>query len=417
MANIIRKGINLLDRESGNGKRVAKALEERAAGKVAKEAEGAGWDPFGVVGKKPIVDQPPSSLIMPPKPGFDPSPGTMQERSGVFDYDYKMPHRDSGVQRYQPKGGVPQRSQDLLTRPDVYDKMVEGTQKGIDMAGGQDWYETGPLFKDFIDRFGPEVGQKRFDAFMAAVASTSPRSDVGANVRNASFYYGKANPPLRPGQNSRPGLEDLYEKNPYPYGHLAQNLHKGNIEKTLYTGEGFDPRKNPKPLSFMWNLMGDPNLVTVDTHAFRAPAMLGKDPNFLETSFINKKGMQPQNIQQEYLSGNRNMDDLSKWGAGWQSKPRENEYGYWEDYYKRIANDLGVSPRQAQGGAWIGHGDMTGLESAPKPFMDFIEERILKTAKERNMDPKDVWRQAITGERPLTKKDENLNLPGASAVG
>ena len=61
---------------------------------------------------------------------------------------------------------------------------------------------------------------------------------------------------------------------------------------------------------------------------------------------------------------------------------------------------------------------MTGLESAPKSFMDFVEERILKTAGERGMDPADVWREAIRGVRPLTLNQKNMrDMPGASATG
>jgi hypothetical protein len=388
-----------------------KALEERAkrAGKAIPEDT---FDPYAT--RKP---DPAPSIIRPTRDDVAKVARPPQERSGVFNYDYKMPVRNSGVQRYQPKFGVSKRAQDLLTRPDVYDKMVGGVEAGLDV---KDWYEAGPLFKSFIDEFGPDEGQKRFDVFIDAVASTSPRSDVGTNVRNATYYYGKAMPDRPPGSNQPPAsFSDLPAKAEYPYGHLAQNLHRSNAEKTLYPGgSGFDERKNPKPLSFAWNFKGDPNLVTVDTHAFRAPSMLGKDERFLETSFLNKKGDQPRNIQKEFAAGQHNMDDLSKRGAMWQAKPNENEYAAYEDYYRRIAQDLGITPAEAQAAGWVGHGKMTGLESAPKSFMDFVEERILKTAKERGMDPADVWREAIRGKRPLTMEEKSLqNVPGAAAVG
>jgi len=398
----------------------------RKAAKVVDDlAQEESYDPYSVrsTAAEPAPAEPP------PAPAAEPAPSSIirptsedlariarppQEKTGIFNYDYKMPYRESGVERYNPPKGVPDRTTELLSRPDVFDKMVSGVERGLDV---KDWYEMGPAYKSFIDEFGPEEGNRRFDAFMDAIAATSPRSDVGTNVRNASYYYGQAQP--RPGQNSIPGINDLPAKPPFPYGHLAQNLHRSNVEKVLYpSGEGFDPFKNPKPLSFAWNFKGDPNLVTVDTHAFRAPAMYGEDPRFLETSFLNEKGATPRNIMQEHAEGTAKMEDLTKWGPGWQSKPKQNEYAAWENYYKRIAQELGIKPAEAQAAGWVGNGPMTGLESAPKSAMDFIEERILKTARERGMDPADVWREAIRGTRPLTKLEDKItgDLPGAQAT-
>jgi len=336
-----------------------------------------------------------------------------QERSGVFDYDYKMPVVDSGLKRHVPKN-VPERTTDLLSRPDVFDKMVEGVERGLPV---KDWYEMGPAYKSFVDTFGKDEGDRRFKMFTDALAATSPRSDVGTNIRNATYYYGQAL--TRPGQNSLPTFPD---KPPFPYGHLAQNLHKMNAEKTLLPGgAGFDYKDNAKPGSFAANFRGDPNVVTVDTHAFRAPAILGQDPRFLERSFLNEKGATPRNIENEYGQGMHTMEELAgrpgdfanypARGAFWQSKPKVTEYAAYEDYYRKIAQELGITPAEAQAAGWVGHGPMTGLASAPKSAMDFIEERVLKTARERNMSPKDVWNDAITGKAPL------LQIGGAAAVG
>lgn len=389
----------------------------RAAVRAAEEES---YDPSAIrdTSPDPVPEPEPDiapSIIRPTRDDLARVVRPPQEKTGIFDYNYKMPTKDSGVQRYQPPRGVPQRTVDLLARPDVFDKMVSGVERGLDV---KDWYEMGPAYKSFIDEFGPDEGNRRFDAFMDAIASTSPRSDVGTNVRNATYYYGQANPP--PGTNYQPQFSDLPAKAEYPYGHLAQNLHRMNAEKTLYPGGGgFNPKSNPKPLSFAWNFKGDPNLVTVDTHAFRAPAMMGEDPRFLETSFLNEKGAKPRNIFKEYEAGQVSMGDATKRGAYWQSKPRETEYAAWEDYYRRIAREIGITPAEAQAAGWVGNGGMTGLESAPKSAMDFIEERILLTAKKRGMDPADVWREAIRGVRPLSKNEDAItgDLPGMTAVG
>src|SRR4029077_1373799 len=105
-------------------------------------------------------------------------------------------------------------------------------------------------------------------------------------------------------RNSIPSIADLPDKNPYPYGHLAQNLHRLNAAKMVFPGgEGLDFKQNAKPISFAANLKGDPSVVTVDTHAFRAPNMLSGDPRFLERSFVSAKGAEPRNIQDEYAQG------------------------------------------------------------------------------------------------------------------
>src|SRR5262245_12306388 len=168
-----------------------------------------------------------------------------QEKSGVFDYSVKNTPVDLGVERFVPKK-VPARTADLMQNQEVYDKFVQGMERGLPV---KDWYETGPLAKSFTDEFGADVGRARFNQFIDAVAATSPRSDVGTNVRNASYYYGKAQP--FPGQNSIPSISDLPPKNPAPYGHLAQNLHRMNAEKTVFPGgAGLDFKENAKPIAF-----------------------------------------------------------------------------------------------------------------------------------------------------------------------
>jgi hypothetical protein len=327
-----------------------------------------------------------------------------QEKSGVFDYGVSYPARDLGVERFRPKK-VPERTVDLLSRQDVYDKMVEGVDRGTPV---KDWYETGPLRKSFEDQLGAEEGLGKFDQFIDAVAATSPRSDVGTNVRNASYYYTQAQP--FPGRNSVPSIEDLPEKNPAPYGHLAQKLHRMNAEKTVFPGgEGLDFKQNAKPIAFAANLKGDPSVATIDTHAFRAPAMMGEDPRFLARSFLSEKGAVPRNIQDEVAQGQTSMDEARGRGAFWESKPRPTEYAAHEDYYKKIGNELGLTPAETQAAGWVGHGGTTGLASAPKSFMDFVEERILLTAEKLGMDPREIWKRVVSGKMPL------LGVGGAAA--
>ena len=215
------------------------------------------------------------------------------------------------LHRYDPpRGGTP-RVNDLVRNKNVRDKVIEHVQAGREM-GGESWYNAEPLRAVFQEYHGKDHGDAAFRQYMDFVAATSPRSNVPTNVRNASYYYHL----LRSGR-PMPGIKD---KNPNPYGHIAGDLHRRNAQTVTTTG--WDPLKNPKPASFSQNLQGNQEPVTADTHAFRLPGILSKDPRFLETSFINKKGMKARNIQKELEEGKTTLKKELKTPAHWAAKPR-----------------------------------------------------------------------------------------------
>lgn len=326
----------------------------------------------------------PENLVA-PKPSSDPA---------LFDFSrlHEVPKVEQfDLPRYEPARGVPQRVQDIVADKDVRDAFMAKVMEGQKM-GGANWYNADPLRDQFVEKLGGEAGDKAFRQYMDLVAATSPRSDVGTNVRNASYYYKR----LMSGE----GMPEVGERNPQPYGHMAQRLHQMNAQRVA--GTGWDPLNNPKPASFVENLVGNQQPVTVDTHAFRLPAMLGKDPRFLETAFEASKGSPKQNIQKMVESGELPLDEAVKRAAFWQAQPKENEYKAMENYYKSVANELGMTPAQVQASAWVGGGKLTGLASdESKPFLQFFQDRIYKTANETNMDPKDVLDAVIRGKMSL----------------
>jgi hypothetical protein len=292
--------------------------------------------------------------------------------------------------RYAPPRGVPARIGDLTANPDVRQQMLDTIQRGQQM-GGADWYNADPLRQAFIDELGKQ-GDPRFQQYMNLVAATSPRSDVGTNVRNASYYYNRL-------VNGEP-MPDVGTPNPQPYGHMAQRLHQQNAQTVA--GGGWDPLQNPKPASFAQDLMGNQQPVAVDTHAFRLPGILSQDPRFLETAYQSSKDAPKQNIQQMVLSGQMSMEDALKQPAYWQAQPKANEYGAMENYYQGLARDAGLSPAQTQAAAWVGGGQQTGLASdASKPFIGFVEDRANKTADVRGLSPAEALSQFIRGNAPL----------------
>ena len=336
-----------------------------------------------------------------PKP---PTPGATGIATGgkLFDYSglSKVPDVPQfDLPRYNPPRGVPARIGDLTSNPDVRQGMLDTIQRGQQM-GGADWYNADPLRQAFIDELG-KSGDPRFKQYMDLVAATSPRSDVGTNVRNASYYYNRL-------VNGEP-MPDVGTPNPQPYGHMAQRLHQQNAQTVA--GGGWDPLQNPKPASFAQDLMGNQQPVAVDTHAFRLPGMLSQDPRFLETAYQSSKDAPKQNIQQMVLSGQMSMEDALKQPAYWQAQPKANEYEAMEQYYQGLAQDRGISPAQAQAAAWVGGGQQTGLASdASKPFIGFVEDRANKTADVRGLSPAEALSQFIRGKAPL------LGVGGAGAA-
>ena len=339
----------------------------------------------------------------------------------------KVPQTD--LPRYIPPQGVSQRTSDIISNPDVRNSMLETISNGEKM-GGANWYNADPLRDEFIKELGVDAGDAAFKKYMDFVAATSPRSKVPENARNASYYY-----MLHSQGEPMPAVGT---KNPQPYGHLVQRLHQMNAERVA--GAGWDPLNNPKPASFVQNLTGNQQPVTVDTHAFRLPAILGQDPRFLvrdwETTYqpgtrwendvfnprlkevrdkqtgelqYTKNG-EPKStmrvdIANGYKTGQVPMSEAVQNAAWWQPKPNNNEYGAMEKYYQGLGKELNLTPAQTQAAAWVGGGKLTGLGSdESKPFLRFFQDRVYNTAQETGMNPEDVLKYFIQGKLPLKSK-------------
>jgi hypothetical protein len=322
------------------------------------------------------------------------------------------------MERYVPKHGVTDRLADAIANKKVQQGVRESVETGLKF-GADKWYHNEPVRREFIKELGEVRGPIEYARFMDMVAATSPRSDVPTNIRNASFYYMMS------------GKKGLPEELPYPYGHVAQNLHRQNYA-TVTSPEGWDIFKNTKPASFSANLQG--NLVpgTMDTHAFRNIGMRTKDPRFLETSvsakykqgtdpakdtIVNKYGertgdtvvFRPQELHE---GGKLKMKDALQIPYFWSAKPRANEYGAAEKFYSEVGRDFKLPTADAQGAAWAGGGQLTGLGTVPThTFPQLLNERILYTAKMRGEDPSKTLSDFIRKKAPL------LVVPVAGAVG
>lgn len=338
------------------------------------------------------------------------------------------------IPRMVPKNGPPERIVDALANPEVEQGINETVQRGIE-GGGKEWYNTEPVLDRMRGIMASGQADPAYARLMDLMAATSPRARVPDNVRTGSYYNYLM-------QNGIP----IPEKPAGGYGSIAQNLHRQNVQGLAERG-GWDIYKNPKPASFSSNLQGNQQVATIDTHNFRLPGILSSDPRFLETSVAElaktpesaletlrrqypglpeevahsaisiKPGKTSINYKpQDWVNkGYISMDDAVNDPALWTSKPRDNEYGYYEQWQQDQAKKMGISPAQYQASMWLGGGDTTGLGSAAEPFMGTLEARIRYTADRLGMDPEKVRDMMLKGEVPLMAKGGSVDLDELSA--
>jgi hypothetical protein len=283
--------------------------------------------------------------------------------------------------RFNAPEDAPQRMIDLFNKPGLKDRMMEAIGAGRTMMGDADWYDAKWLRDQFVEEFGHNAGTALFYDLIGFIAATSPGSDVGTNIRNATHYFNK----FRRGEP----LPEVGDRNPYPYGHWLSDIHQ-KLARAVAEETGLDPIRYPKITSFVQNLIGNYKPVTIDMHALRLPAMLARDANFLKHKY--RKMLE---------RGEISMDEAVAHPSYWRN-PYPNEYAAIEAFYKELATRANLLPAEAQAAAWLGGGHITGLKSkAFKSFKEYFDDRIRRTAKKTGLSEDEVWRLFRRGELDL----------------
>lgn len=322
------------------------------------------------------------------------------------------------MERVVPSRGAPPRIVEALADPEVERGINETVMRGIE-GGGKEWYNTEPMRQRMLGLV-PDADAS-YAQLMDIMAATSPRARVPDNIRTGSYY-----------NYLRSQGQPIPDRPAPGYGSIAQTLHRENVRGLEERG-GWDIFKNPKPASFSTNLQGNQRNVTIDTHNFRLPGILARDPRFLETSIaelaktpesaLETLRRQYPNLPEEVVAASVNekpgkvsityrpqewvnkgyisMDEAVNDPALWASKPRDNEYGFYEAWQQDQAEKLGVSPAQYQAAMWLGGGETTGLASASEPFVGTFEARVRYTADRLGMNPDQVLEMMLKGEMPL----------------
>lgn len=292
------------------------------------------------------------------------------------------------------KGGEPvynERTQELLDNPAARRAVERNMMRG-DAMGMREWYGTRPLYEAAM-----EAGQtpEEFARMMQHLSSASQRSPVPGQIKRGSATWVADKQGLL-----TPDAPDY--KLPPGYGSLAQK----DIIKRAYeiaAGEGLDETK--KLGRFYNNLMGNLEPVTVDVMALRGPIMATKDPNWLATQLREKSNLTgdvtTHRPREMFDSGEMSIKEALQRPGFWEAAPKGAEYGAFEDFYRKIAAKRGMAPAEGQAVAWYGSGSEAGLRTAPRTFMQAVEDRIIDTAGKRNETYQQVLADFLRGKKPL----------------
>ena len=297
-----------------------------------------------------------------------------------------------------------ERTTDLMSSRAAKNAINRNIDRG-DAMGMREWYGTAPLYEAAMQE---GLSHDEFLRMMQHLSSASQRSPVPGQIKRGSATW----------VADRQGLltPDAPEYQlPPGYGSLAQK----DIIKRAYeiaNGEGLDESK--KLGRFYQNLIGNLEPATVDVMAMRGPTMATKDPRWLANS-VREQNLKTGEIstlrpKQMYNEGELSLKQALDRPGLWEAAPQGAEYGAFEDMYRDIAKKRGMGTAEAQASAWYGSGADAGLRTAPRTFMQAMEDRILDTAAKRQESPQSVLSAFLRGEKPLMGVGAGVGVAGAN---
>ncbi len=230
---------------------------------------------------------------------------------------------------------------------------------GIEM-GGLAHHNLGALRQKFIEEYGRNLGPDMFGRLTHFMAVSSPAVPNAQQIRNGSnFFMLERQGRLGHGKEFDPRGEMRPE--PY-YTQWNQRVPNALIRHADEYGE-LDPVKHAKTSRYYANMIGNHLPVTIDRHMMRT------------------FGLTPENgFDRKFL------------------KP--DEYRLLEYFFAREAHARGMTPAQLQGVVWSGNAAVTGVADA-RPWLVVFEDRIGRTARERDKEAGQVLDELVRGQFPL----------------
>ena len=246
---------------------------------------------------------------------------------------------------------------DKLITPANIKQTIKHVDEGL-AKGGFEWYDLEPLRYRFLEELGPKAGNQKFMEFVQMVAGTSPGSKVPINIRRAAYFYHL----LQNSKNPTAAITKWQQGVPKGLGHQYHRVqHTPALQKTFDHPFNYGLLTNqagmaqPKMSSFGHNLMGNWQPATVDMHVNRM------------------------------LTGGKEM-----------GSPPPAAYAHPEQVMKGVAEEVGVTPAQAQASGWVDF-----MQGESRPFLILFEEAVKKTADKLNKTPDQVLKLWMNGKVPL----------------
>jgi len=352
--------------------------------------------------------------------------------------------------RYKPKNLSPRMVSALeaIDAPNSAFKaeMIKDIKRGQEL-GGDSWYNTEELRDWFVNELGEKNGDAHWRHFMSLMGTTSPGSKVDANIGNAAFVRKRMlDNEVVPGSNKTylEALKDvtklddaqiLAKTRAEGFGHKtggAQEMAtaryvQGGYEGSTQPGVALTKSsmvENPKPKGFTQSLIGNQTNIAADLHFTRYMAMASGSPDWLGNSadvgkqfkeeilaqypkakkyFTSRKvGDNVQDVfapKKAVKDGVVPMDAIKDQPTVWTDRPNDNEYAAFEEYIRKLADELDMTPSQVQANLWMGAADRTGVDATSQgTFMELFRTRAAKRAEKEGITQAQAIRNFIRNE-------------------
>jgi len=234
-----------------------------------------------------------------------------------------------------------------------------------------DWYNTVRTQGKAVDALGDAEGPTAFEDLMNKMGATTARSSPPNNPRRASYYRALDQADQLDVQGLRTGQ---YKAVPKGMGHLANDAHHAALADLMENGQ-LNPITNPKPASFVQNLLTNFRPYTNDTRMVTGTAQV--NPGLVDMGAIVK-------------SKSDGADTFS---------PRNWAYAPMERAAQRAAADAhaaGMLPKVPAGAdptafwqakIWDALGPILGGSRSAGTFDDVFDSKLADNAKAWGLSP------------------------------
>lgn len=318
---------------------------------------------------------------------FEDTPEAYERTSRVVpqeDFSHKYPQPIAG--KPLPLGG---RLKPIVKNADAIAAKYAESMMPFKGKNVHHFYHTGPIYEAIAPGLGGmEKARDSMRVFGASYAGTSPRTATDQNLANASIVAYKH-------AHGIPLEKTIVSNENNDRGYPMMQMHR-DLSNALLKGEDVF-LSNPKPSSFMQNVMGNHEGVTVDTHNIRGVLKSLDDlhPGSIPKEWFNSpevyKDYKKNGLTPKILAGGIN-DGLKGQAEG--GVKRQSEYGPMAGITERASKMIGVPRAPTQSLGWFGLGEHTNLKSAPSTLVDLLNQRINVTAQHLGLKPetvRDLW--------------------------